>query len=147
MWQAECARVWVLCGPYDLEGRHHVEGHVEWDLAEADVDVEEGGGVALEPARLDGEGAALDGPFGAVRGHGHAAAWKRRRGSACAGRRMKGELGGRLIRTWVFPLHAVWMNETGAILGFTDSEGVGFLYCAVRVKVIPSPSWVRDDYV
>ena len=31
--------------------------------------------MALEPARLDTNGAACHGPFGPVRGHGHAAAW------------------------------------------------------------------------
>jgi hypothetical protein len=51
------------------------------------------------------------------------------------------------IRTWIFPLHAVRVNETGAVCGFTDSESVGFLYCAIRVEVVPSPSWVCDDYV
>ena len=72
--QTDGAWVGVPGGADDLEGRHHVEGHVERDLAEAHVDVEEGGGVALEPAGLDGDGAAADGPFGSIGGGGHTAA-------------------------------------------------------------------------
>lgn len=69
--QADGARVGVLAGPEDLEGRDHGEAHVPGAIvravgAEAHVDVEEGGGVALEPARLEGEGAARRGPVGAV---------------------------------------------------------------------------------
>lgn len=48
--------------------------HVGWDGAETEVDVEEGGFVALEPAGLDAEGAAGGGPVGAVGGGGDAAA-------------------------------------------------------------------------
>lgn len=156
MGQAECARVWVLCGPCDLEGGHHVEGHVERHLAEAHIDVEEGGGVTLEPAGLDGEGAASDGPFGAVVGHGHTAAWGGGRGLAGADsgwrrrrrrKRKKGERGTKSVRTWIFPLHAIWVNEIGAVLGFTGGKAMGFFYAAVGVEVVPSPSWVCDDYV
>lgn len=69
--KADGARVRVLAGPEDLEGRHHGEAHVPGPIvgpvgAEAHVDVEEGRGVALEPARLEGEGAACRGPVCAV---------------------------------------------------------------------------------
>jgi hypothetical protein len=72
--QAERARVRIPRRPDDLEGGHHVEGHVEGGLAEAQVDVDEGACVALEPAGLDCYGAAFQGPFGAVLRGGHAAA-------------------------------------------------------------------------
>lgn len=74
LWQTECARVRVPAGTQHLESRQHVEGHVKGLLAEAHVDVEEGGGVPVEPAGLNGDGAASDWPFGAVLGGGHAAA-------------------------------------------------------------------------
>lgn len=69
--QADGSRVGVLAGPQDLEGRNHGEAHVPGPVvgavgAEAHVDVEEGRGVALEPARLEGEGAARRGPVCAV---------------------------------------------------------------------------------
>ncbi|KAL2289250.1 hypothetical protein FJTKL_02267 [Diaporthe vaccinii] len=53
------------------DGRDHGEAHVPGAVvgavgAEAHVDVEEGRGVALEPARLEGEGAARRGPVCAV---------------------------------------------------------------------------------
>lgn len=71
LWQAHRARVGVLAGPQDLEGRDHGEAHVPGAIvgtvgAEAHVNVEEGGGVALEPARLEGDGAACCGPVCAV---------------------------------------------------------------------------------
>lgn len=74
--QAEGAGVGVAGGTDDLEGREHGEGDVGWLRAEAHVDVDEGGGVAGEPAGLDSDGAAVYGPFGAVGGGGHAAAWE-----------------------------------------------------------------------
>ena len=42
---------------------------------EPDVDVKEGRGMAGEPARLPGEGAACCGPVGSVFAEGEAAAW------------------------------------------------------------------------
>lgn len=69
--QAHRARVGVLGWAEDLEGRDHGEAHVPGAIvgtvgAEAHVDVEEGCGVALEPARLEGDGAACRGPVCAV---------------------------------------------------------------------------------
>lgn len=80
--QADRPRVGVLGRPQDLEGRDHGEAHVPGPVvgpvgAEAHVDVEEGRGVALEPARLEGEGAARRGPVGAV--------CRRRVAAACVG--------------------------------------------------------------
>ena len=62
--QAHGARVGVLAGAEDLERRDHGETHVERTAvggvaADAEVDVHERGGVALEPARLEGDGAAF----------------------------------------------------------------------------------------
>lgn len=69
--QADGARVGVLAGAENLEGRHHGEAHVLGTAAgavgaEAHVDVEEGRGVALEPAWLEGDGAACCGPVSPV---------------------------------------------------------------------------------
>ena len=72
--QAEGARVGFGGGADDLEGRHHRVRHVERHGAVAHVDVEEGGRVSGEPAWLDGDGAAFDGPERAVCRGGHAAA-------------------------------------------------------------------------
>jgi len=64
-----------------LKDGNHREGHVGWSAswsggAKSEVHVEECGGVALEPAGLEGDGAASYGPEGAVCGCGHAAAWE-----------------------------------------------------------------------
>lgn len=67
-------RVRVVGGPLDGDGGHHDFGHVGGDGAVAHVDVEGGEKVALEPARLEGNGATLKGPVCAVRGGCHAAA-------------------------------------------------------------------------
>lgn len=72
--QTECARVRVRGGTDDLEGREHWAAHVLWYGAETEIEVEEGCGVALEPAWLNGDGAALDRPFCAVGGGWHSAA-------------------------------------------------------------------------
>ena len=60
--QTEGAGVRLAGGAGDLEDGLHGQRHVGWEGAVAQVDVEEGGGVALEPAGLDGDGAARDGP-------------------------------------------------------------------------------------
>lgn len=70
--QAHGARVGVLGRAQDLEGADHGEAHVRGPAvravgAEAQVHVHEGRGVALEPARLEGDGAAGRGPVGPVR--------------------------------------------------------------------------------
>ena len=49
--------------------------HVLWDCAETDVDVDQGSFVAWEPARLECDTTAVDGPLGAVVGARHTAAW------------------------------------------------------------------------
>ena len=72
--QTECARIRVRGGTDDLEGREHWVAHVLRYGAETEIEVEEGCGVALEPAWLNGDGAALDRPFCAVGGGWHSAA-------------------------------------------------------------------------
>lgn len=69
--QADGARVGVLGWAQDLEGADHGVAHVLGPAAgavgaEAQVHVDEGRGVALEPAGLEGDGAAGRGPVGAV---------------------------------------------------------------------------------
>lgn len=69
--QTDCSRVRVRAGPDDLEGRDHGVAHVRRSTvgaigAVAEVDVHEGGLVALEPAGLDGDGTACCGPVGSV---------------------------------------------------------------------------------
>lgn len=75
---ADGARVGVAAGAEDLEGRVEGLGHVVGTVVravcpETDVDVNVGRGVALEPAGLEGDGAASRGPVGAVLGHVDAA--------------------------------------------------------------------------
>lgn len=60
--EAEAAVVLLVRRAEDLEDLLHGEGVVLWNGAFAQVDVEEGGGVAGEPAGLDADGAAGDGP-------------------------------------------------------------------------------------
>lgn len=72
--QTKCARVRVCRGPDNLEGREHRVAHVWWHGAETEIEVEEGCGMALEPAWLNGNGAALDRPLCAVGGCWHSAA-------------------------------------------------------------------------
>lgn len=74
--QTDGAWVGVVGGPHDLERRDHRVAHVRGSPAHAEVDVDKGCGVALEPAGLEGDGTAADGPFGAVLRGGHAAAWR-----------------------------------------------------------------------
>ena len=73
---ADAARVFGVVGPDDAEDRLHDEGVVFRHGAVAEVDIHQGLTVSTEPARLQADGAASDGPFGAIGGHGHAAAWK-----------------------------------------------------------------------
>lgn len=72
--QTECAWVRVRGGSDDLEGREHRVAHIWGYGAETEIEVEEGCGMALEPAWLNGNGAALDRPFRAVGGGWHSAA-------------------------------------------------------------------------
>jgi len=78
--QADRAGVRVLARPNDLEDRNHGEGHVGRSIvrsvgAEAQIDVDEGSGVALEPAWLESDSTTGYGPLGAVGCCWHAAAW------------------------------------------------------------------------
>lgn len=78
--EADGARVGVRAGAEDLEGRYHGEAHVLGPAvgpvgAKAHVDVNERRRVALEPARLEGDGAALCRPVRPILRHRHAAAW------------------------------------------------------------------------
>lgn len=75
--QTDSSRVGVVRGTGDLEGGNDRVAHVLGDLAEANVDIEQGRRVAWEPARLESDGAATDGPVGAILRSGHA--------TACAG--------------------------------------------------------------
>lgn len=66
LWQTKGARVWVRTGADDLKRRQHGVAHVGRSGAEAEIEVEKGRLVALEPSWLYRDCAALDGPFGAV---------------------------------------------------------------------------------
>lgn len=72
--QAECARVRVRGWSDDLEGREHRIAHIWGYGAETEIEVEEGCGMALEPAWLNGDGATLNRPLRAVSGGWHSAA-------------------------------------------------------------------------
>ena len=79
--EADRAWVRVLGWTDDLEDGYHGEGHVGWSVigtvgAKAHVHVEEGGSVALEPSRLEGDSSAIYGPVRAVCCGAHTAAWK-----------------------------------------------------------------------
>jgi hypothetical protein len=50
--------------------------HVRRDCAQAQVDVDEGSLMTLEPARLDGNSAPFDRPFRSVSARRHASACK-----------------------------------------------------------------------
>ena len=77
--EAERSRIRVLPRADDLEGRDHGETHVLGSAvgavgADAQVDVDKRCRVALEPAWLEGNGAACCGPVGPVLGEVEAAA-------------------------------------------------------------------------
>jgi hypothetical protein len=77
--QTHRTRIGVLAGADDLEGRHHRIAHVGrttvWSVgAEAQVDIQERSRVALEPSRLEGDGAARCRPVCPVCGRVHPAA-------------------------------------------------------------------------
>lgn len=72
--QTECPRVWVVGRADNLERRHDRVAHVLRRLPEAQVDVDQGPRMAREPAGLDSDCSAADGPLGAVGGRGHASA-------------------------------------------------------------------------
>ena len=60
------ARVGFIIGARDLPHLLHGQRVVAGHGAKAQVDVEEGGAMAGEPARLEGDGAAVNGPVGSV---------------------------------------------------------------------------------
>ena len=80
---------------------------VEGLIAVAHVYVEERERVTREPTRLEADGAAADGPFGAVFGGGHAAAYEFILALVLfVSLRVKSEtFEGE--RTWIHPLHSV----------------------------------------
>jgi hypothetical protein len=74
---AHGAGVWVLARSKELKERHHWIGHVRraivWAIrSKAQINVEEGLSMALEPARLEGYGAACCRPKCPVRRRPHA---------------------------------------------------------------------------
>lgn len=85
---------------------------VEGLVAVAHVYVEEGERVAGEPAGLETDCAAANGPFGAVCGSGHAAAYE------CTlvldlfrfvpSPERNFEMAEEGKRTWIHPLHSIW---------------------------------------
>ena len=165
---ADTAIIRYVVGPHDAKDGLHGQGVVVGHGADAEVDVEEGVGVALEPARLEADGAAADGPFGAVGGHGHSAAcvgggfvslegfWVRILGFCCCGDEGRGrwEIGGGLPLTWIDPLHAVRVsvvvsnseasvadNVWGEVGAVETGDG------AIGLEVVASPAGVGDDCV
>ena len=74
--QTDAAVVQKIVGPRDAEHGLHDERVIQRDGAFAQVDVDEGVGVAVEPAWLHADGSTCYGPLGAVFGHGHAATWR-----------------------------------------------------------------------
>lgn len=72
--QAETAVVLRVGGARDFEHGYHGHGVVSRHVAVPQIDVEEGSQVTGEPARLNADGAAGDGPFGAVLRNGLSAA-------------------------------------------------------------------------
>ena len=104
--ETHTARVDGVLRARDLEHGLHDHREVLRQAAVAEVDVYEGRCVAAEPAWLEADGAAADGPEGAVSRGLHAAAWGR--GGVLVG--WIGREGGREGElTWVHPLHAIWV--------------------------------------
>lgn len=71
LWKTEGTRIGSFAGTRDLEHWYHGEGHVWWSTirpisSEAQVDVEEGRSVPLEPTRLDGYSSTTDRPICSV---------------------------------------------------------------------------------
>ena len=69
------ARIGGVARADDLEDGQHGQRVVDGHVAEPEVDVDERMLVPGEPAGLHGDGAAGRGPFCAVAGDVHAAAW------------------------------------------------------------------------
>ena len=137
--EADGAGIGAVGRAEDLDGGPHGVRHVLGAVvgaigAEAKIDVDEGGLVAAEPARLEGDSAAGRGPVRSVLGGANAAAWKGVSilgSTQFAGRsRMTSRItaGGRAVLTRVLPLHSI--GE-----------------CLVGDEVVPSPARVADDNV
>lgn len=134
--EADGAGIGAVGGAEDLDGRQHGVRHILGAVvgaigAEAKVDENEGGLVATEPARLEGDSAACRGPVRSVLGGANAAAWKgvsilSSRGPSCTTSRIAAE--SREVLTRVVPLHSVGK-------------------CLVGDEVVPSPARVADDDV
>ena len=75
--QTDSTRVRVVGRTDDLEGGDDRVAHVFRNLAESQVDVDQGSGMTWEPARLEGESTTADGPFGSVGRPGHSTTWER----------------------------------------------------------------------
>ena len=99
--------------------------------------------MALEPAGLEGDGTAADGPFGAVLRGGHAAAWGKMT-LVCS--RVESDLEV-ASHTWIDPLHAIRVR-VGIVLGVVgDTQTVSGLDGAVGMQVIPPIARIDDDTV
>lgn len=120
---ADRARVGVVRRAVDVK-LGQGEGVILRLLSNAQVDVDEGCLVALEPPGLEGDGAARDGPVGAVGGWGDAAAFLT--GITFGQRCWPSRVGGELTR--IHPLH---------------SKGKG----CIRDEVVGSPAWVGDNHM
>lgn len=77
LWQTHSARVRVVGRTDDLEWLNDRVAHVLWDLAESEVNIDQGSGMTWEPARLEGKSTTADGPFGSVGRSGHSTTWER----------------------------------------------------------------------
>lgn len=125
------ARVCVVGGTDNLEHGLHDERVVARSGAKAQVDIDQGLLVALEPARLKGNGAAVDGPVCAVEVRIPRSATTYRSGSVCDTRTLK-----LCSRTWIVPLHAIG-KEILVVVVYADG--------AVGSEVVTSPSRVCKD--
>ena len=72
--ETEVAVVLLIAGTGDLEDCLHGQGVAGRDGVIAKIDVKEGGGMAGEPAWLNADGAAGNGPEGSICRHWHASA-------------------------------------------------------------------------
>lgn len=164
--QAHGARVGVLGRPEDLDRADHGEAHVlraavRAIRAEAQVHVHEGRRVALEPARLEGDGAACGGPVCPI-----CCCWVATAcGDCCQSLLVTvyelGEAGGCLGR---FGERGCWRpgytesedhqgeeQDTGILKGASSLTWVHPLHavweCVVRDQVVASPSGVGEHRV
>ena len=72
--ETEGSRIWILAGADNLHAIEHDIRHVRRICAKAQIDVDEGSSVSLEPSRLECDGTAFQRPLGAVCRGGHSAA-------------------------------------------------------------------------